>query len=142
MPASAVFHFFGRVPAIELTSDHDGSAYGPYLGGDIGHYRSFFASRDYARWAFCVDNKMFKDWNDLNGERWSTTYYVPVVPTNAFPSAEASWIPASVRYTATDAYKAPFGNTDYGRSEDTQKEARTYLVYEKHGDPCTMLMLR
>lgn len=85
---------------------------------------------------------MFKDWNELNGERWSTTYYVPVVSTNAFPSAEASWIPETVRYTKTDAYKAPFGNTDYGRSEDTHANDRTYLIYEKHGDPCTQLLIR
>ena len=143
MPAGVVFHFFGHVPEIEITTTNFwGSGFSPYLGGDVDHYRNFYSSGDNARWAFCVDNKMFKDWNELNGERWSTTYYVPVVSTNAFPSAEASWIPETVRYTKTDAYKAPFGNTDYGRSEDTHANDRTYLIYEKHGDPCTQLLIR
>lgn len=55
---------------------------------------------------------------------------------------EASWIPEPVRYTVNPEYKEPFGTTNYGRATDTSANGRTYLIYEKHGDACTVLLLR
>ncbi len=134
----AAFHFAGKPPALELLENNVGSQYGAYV--KFGTYQNIWRSGDNKQCALCVDYKMFPGWAKL-GAPWTTTYYVPVT-TNAFPSAEASWIPAAVRYTVNPDYKAPFGTTNYGRSSDTSPNGRSYLVYEWHGDVCTMMLLR
>jgi hypothetical protein len=135
----AAFHFAGKPPALELLADNVGSQYGAYV--KFGTYQNIWRSGADKQCALCVDYKMFPEWAGL-GEPWTTTYFVPVVTTNAFPSSEASWIPEAVRYTSNPDYKAPFGTTNYGRSSDTSPNGRSYLVYEWHGDVCMMMLLR
>ena len=135
----AVFHFAGPPPELELLTSNVGSQYGPYI--KFGTYQNIWNSGDNKQHALCVDNKMFPEWEKL-GEPWTTTYYKPVVIGADFPVGEASWIPEPVRYTVSPEYKAPFGTTNYGRATDTSANGRTYLIYEKHGDACTVLLLR
>ena len=135
----AVFHFAGPPPELELLTSNVGSQYGPYI--KFGTYQNIWNSGDNKQHALCVDNKMFPEWEKL-GEPWTTTYYKPVVIGADFPAGEASWIPEPVRYTVSPEYKAPFGTTNYGRATDTSANGRTYLIYEKHGDACTVLLLR
>ena len=135
----AVFHFAGKPPTLELLASNPGTQYAAYV--QFNCYQNIWRSGADKQCALCVDYKMFPEWAEL-GAPWTTTYYVPVVKTNAFPSAETSWIPEAVRYTANPDYKAPFGTTNFGRSYDTSEKGRSYLIYEKHGDPCTMLLLR
>ena len=134
----AVLHFAGRPPELELLTENVGSQYGPYL--QFGTYENIWRSGDNKQCALCVDYKIFPEWAEL-GAPWTTTYYVPVAKNVPFPSEEASWIPESVRYTVNPAYQAPFGTTNYGRSYDTSTNGRSYLIYEKHGDACTMILL-
>ena len=135
----AVFHFAGPPPELELLTSNVGSQYGPYI--KFGTYQNIWNSGDNKQHALCVDNKMFPEWEKL-GEPWTTTYYKPVVIGADFPAGEASWIPEPVRYTVSPEYKEPFGTTNYGRATDTSANGRTYLIYEKHGDACTVLLLR
>ena len=135
----AVFHFAGPPPELELLSQNVGSRYGAYI--KFGTYQNIWNSGDNKQHALCVDNKMFPEWEKL-GEPWTTTYYKPVVIGAVFPAGEASWIPEPVRYTVNPEYKEPFGTTNYGRATDTSANGRTYLIYEKHGDACTVLLLR
>ena len=134
----AVFHFAGPPPELELLTSNVGSQYGAYI--QLGTYQNIWNSGANKQHALCVDNKMFPEWEKL-GEPWTTTYYKPVVIGADFPAGEASWIPEPVRYTVNPEYKAPFGTTNYGRATDTSSNGRTYLIYEKHGDACTMLLL-
>ena len=133
-----VFRFAGPPPElVDNAGDRSGTGYGAYLNSNAGEYRNFNRGADNAQLAFCIDNKMFPAWNDLSG----TTWYTPPAGDNPFPSGEASWIPESVRYTVNEAYKAPLGTTTFGRSSDTSANGRTYLIFEKHGDACTMLLI-
>lgn len=133
-----VFRFAGPPPElVDNAGDKEGSKYAAYLNSNAGEYRNFNRGADNAQLAFCIDNKMFPAWNDLSG----TTWYTPPAGDNPFPSGEASWIPESVRYTVNEAYKAPLGTTTFGRSSDTSANGRTYLIFEKHGDACTMLLI-
>ncbi|MBQ6102881.1 MAG: leucine-rich repeat protein [Kiritimatiellae bacterium] len=135
----AVLHFAGRPPELELLTENVGSQFGHYI--QFGTYENIWRSGDNKQCALCVDYKMFPEWAEL-GAPWTTTYYLPVEIGADFPSREASWIPEAVRYTVNPAYKAPFGTTNYGRSYDTSANGRSYLIYEKHGDACTMMLIR
>ena len=133
-----VFRFAGPPPElVDNAGDKTGTSYSAYLNSNAGEYRNFNRGANNAQLAFCIDNKMFPAWNDLSG----TTWYTPPAGDNPFPSGEASWIPESVRYTVNEAYKAPLGTTTFGRSSDTSANGRTYLIFEKHGDACTMLLI-
>ncbi len=134
----AVFHFAGKPPTLELLTSNPGTQYAAYV--QFNCYQNIWRSGENKQCALCVDYKMFPEWAEL-GQPWDTTYYLPVAIGAAFPSEEASWIPEAVRYTVNPDYAAPFGTTNYGRSYDTSKNGRSYLIYEKHGDACTMLIL-
>lgn len=140
-PDKTVFHFYGHVPELEDLTNNPGSGFWTYVGKGPGSYEQFMSGAANRQFAFCVDNRMQRDWNELS-DPWATTYYNA---SNSFPTAENNWIPASVRYTANPDYRAPFGNTDFGRTSDTANpespNSRTYLVYERHGDACTMLLI-
>ena len=134
-----VFHFAGPPPElVDNAGDKTGTSYSAYLNSNAGEYRNFNRGANNAQLAFCIDNRMFPAWNDLSG----TTWYTPPAGDNPFPSGEASWIPEPVRYTVNEAYKAPLGTTNFGRSSDTSANGRTYLIFEKHGDACTMLLIK
>jgi len=135
-----VFHFAGRPPQLELLNSNPGSNYGSYV--TFGTYQNLYRGGDNKQWALCVDYKMFPEWTTLDTNLWTTTYYLPVAPGNAFPSGEASWIPKAVRYTVNEDYDAPFGTTNFGRSSDTSANGRSYLIFEKHGDVCTMILVK
>ncbi len=141
-PDKTVFHFYGHVPELEDMTNNPGTGFWTYVGHDVGAYEQFMSGAENRQFAFCVDNRMQKDWNELSVP-WTTTYYSA---DNPFPTSENNWIPASVRYTSNPDYRVPFGTTDFGRTSDTGNpktpDSRTYLIYEKHGDACTMLMLR
>jgi hypothetical protein len=140
-PDKTVFHFYGHVPELEDMTNNPGTGFWTYVGHDVGAYEQFMSGAENRQFAFCVDNRMQKDWNELSVP-WTTTYYSA---DNPFPTSENNWIPASVRYTSNPDYRVPFGTTDFGRTSDTGNpktpDSRTYLIYEKHGDACTMLIL-
>ena len=115
------------------SSNSYGSNYAAYTSET--EYQNIFNGYDTVRWAFLVNAEKYPNWTRIAKAEYFDE-------GNPFPAGENGWIPASVRYTATDAYKAPFGNTTWGRTSDTSKNGRTYLIYEKHGDPCTMLLFR
>jgi hypothetical protein len=133
-----VFHFAGPPPElVDNAGDRSGTSFNAYLNTNAGEYRNFHRGADNAQLAFCIDNRMSPAWNDLPG----TTWYTPPAGDNPFPSGEATWIPEPVRYTVNEDYKAPLGTTTWGRTNDTSANGRTYLIFEKHGDACTMILL-
>ena len=132
---NCVFRFAGPPPElVDDAGDKTGTSFSAYITSTPGAYRCLSSgSVNNARMAFAVDFRRFPAWANL-GEPWTTTYYDPVAEDAAFPSGESSWIPESVRYTVNENYKAPFGNTNFGRTTDAADSSnRTYLVYEKHG---------
>jgi hypothetical protein len=133
----AVFHFAGPPPELELLTTNPGSQYAAYV--QFGTYQNIWRSGANKQCALCVDNKLYPEWDDILAS-WTTTYYRKGT-ADAFPESEASWIPERVRYTVNPAYKEPFGTTDYGRSYDTSKNGRSYLIYEKRSDASTMIYL-
>ena len=134
-----VFHFAGPPPElVDNAGDRSGTSYSAYLNSNAGEYRNFSRGANNAQLAFCIDNKMSPAWNDLPG----TTWYTPPAGGNPFPSGEATWIPEPVRYTVNEDYKAPLGTTTWGRTNDTSANGRTYLIFEKHGDPGFFLFVR
>ena len=131
-----VFHFAGPPPElVDNAGDRSGTSYSAYLNSNAGEYRNFSRGADNAQLAFCVDNKMFPAWDALSDTSWYTD-------ENPFPSGEVNWIPEDVRYTVNEEYKAPLGTTKFGRTNDTSTNGRTYLIYEKHGDPGLILVIK
>ena len=130
-----VFHFAGPPPElVDNAGDRSGTSFNAYLNTNVGEYRNFHRGADNAQLAFCIDNRMFPSWNALSGTTWYTA-------ENPFPSGEATWIPEPVRYTVNQDYKAPLGTTTWGRTNDTSANGRTYLIFEKHGDACTLMLV-
>ena len=126
--AQRVIHFRGDVPEVEPSKS----------SGTTGTDQSLYIGYGDKQQAFCVDAVRYPAWKT----HASTTLYDE---SNPFPDSELDWVPAPVRFPAKlgrYTFPKPFGNSTLGRSSDTSKKGRAYLIQEYASDPTSLMILR